>query len=155
MKRSCVVLGLLLMVSASGAFARGAGQSAEAADSSTRGNFVLRSTDKSPDDAVAAIQAYAEQRKWAFLGADKVKQGEVTLVKVCIPDVGKLIWSVGLELSAMLPCGNLGVYRKGGRTEISLLHPRYMQMLHPHPVVEKASAMAGTQFVEMLDAVAK
>ena len=117
--------------------------------------FLLRSTDKSPDAVVAAIQAYAEARKWPYLGADQVKQGQVTLVKVCIPEVGQQLWPVGLHLSAMLPCGNLGVYRKDGSTEISLLHPRYMQVLYPDPAVEKASATAAPLLIEMLDAVAR
>ena len=26
----------------------------------------------------------------------------------------------------MLPCGNVAVYQKGGRTEIAMLDPRYM-----------------------------
>jgi hypothetical protein len=48
----------------------------------------------------------------------------VTLATICIPEVGQQIWPVGLQLNAMLPCGNLGVYKKGDGTEISLLHPR-------------------------------
>lgn len=117
--------------------------------------FLLRSTDKSPDAVVEAIQAYAEARKWPYLGADKVKQGQVTLVKICIPEVGQQLWPVGLHISAMLPCGNLGVYRKeDGKTGISLLHPRYMQLLYPDPAVAKASATAEPLLIGMLDALA-
>jgi hypothetical protein len=116
---------------------------------------LVRQTTKTADQVSDAVKAYAEGKKWVYLGANKVKKGEVTLVKVCIPAVGQLVWDVGLELSALLPCGNLGVYQKGGRTEISMLDPRYMQVLYPHPQVEKASAMAATQLTEMLDAVAK
>ena len=82
--------------------------------------------------------AYAEQRKWQYLGASKVKKGQVTLVKICIPEVGRQIWSVGLHLGAMLPCGNVATYQKDGKTEISLLHPRYMYVLFSHPAVEQA-----------------
>ena len=117
--------------------------------------FLTRSTAKTPEVVVDAVKAYAEAKKWQYLGANKVKQGEVTLVKICIPEVGKQIWPVGLHLSAMLPCGNLGVYQKGGSTEISLLHPRYMQVLYPHPAIEKASATAQPLLTEMLDVVAK
>jgi hypothetical protein len=117
--------------------------------------FLVRSTTKTPEAVVEAVKAYSEQRKWLYLGANKVKQGEVTLVKICIPEVGQLIWPVGLNLSARLPCGNLGVYQKDGKTEISLLHPRYMQVLYPHPAVEKASATAYPLLTEMLDAVVK
>lgn len=117
--------------------------------------FLTRSTAKPPEAVVDAVKAYAEAKKWQYLGANKVKQGEVTLVKICIPEVGKQIWPVGLHLSAMLPCGNLGVYQKEGSTEISLLHPRYMQVLYPHPAIEEAGATAQPLLTEMLDAVAK
>src|SRR6267378_3775081 len=39
-----------------------------------------------------------------YLGDSKVKNGEVRLVKICLPEVGQLVWSVGLQLSAALPC---------------------------------------------------
>lgn len=119
--------------------------------------FVVRPTARTPEEVVEAIKAYADGKKWVFTGASKVKppQGEVTFVKVCIPEVGRLLWPLGLHISAMLPCGNFGIYQKGGKTEISMLHPRYMQMLYPHPEVEKASAVATPLFMDMLDKVAK
>jgi len=119
--------------------------------------FVVRPTTKTPQEVVDVMKAYTEGKKWVFAGASKVKppQGEVTFVKVCIPEVGKLLWPLGLHVSAMLPCGNFGVYQKEGKTEISMLHPRYMQVLYPHPEVDKASAVATPLFVDMLDAVAK
>lgn len=125
------------------------------ASAGTRDLILVRSTDKSPDAVVEAIRAYAGSRNWPYLGDDKVKQGQVTLVKICIPEVGRQLWPVGLHLSAMLPCGNLGVYRQDGKTGISLLHPRYMQILYPDPAVEKAAATAAPLLIEMLDAVAE
>ncbi len=104
---------------------------------------------------MAAIKSHAEEKKWEYLGESKVKKGEVTLVKICIPAVGQLLWPVGLQLSAMLPCGNVGIYQKGTATEISVLHPRYMHALYPHPSTERASAVAQPLLIEMLDAVAK
>jgi uncharacterized protein (DUF302 family) len=117
--------------------------------------FLIRITAKTPEAVVQAVKAYAEGKKWQYLGANKVKQGQVTLVKICIPEVGQQIWPVGLHLSALLPCGNLGVYQKEGKTEISLLRSRYMQVLYPHPAIEKASATAQPLLTEMLDAVVK
>ena len=55
----------------------------------------------------------------------------------------------------MLPCGNVGVYSKGGTTEVSLLHPRYMHVLHPHAATERAGAIALPLFTEMLDDVTR
>lgn len=77
------------------------------------------------------------------------------MVKVCIPDVGKILWPVGLQISALLPCGNLGVYQSKGKTEISMLHPAYMEILYPHPAVSKASQMATPLLLELLSAVAQ
>lgn len=117
--------------------------------------FIVRSTSKTPDAIVAAIKSHSEQKKWEYLGESKVKKGEVTLVKICIPAVGQLLWPVGLQLSAMLPCGNVGLYQKGPSTEISILHPRYMNVLYPHPATERASAVAEPLLIEMLDAVTR
>src|SRR5512144_2342496 len=61
---------------------------------------LVRPTAKSADQVADAVKTYAEGKKWIFLGANKVKKGEVTLVKACIPAVGQMIWDVGLELSA-------------------------------------------------------
>jgi hypothetical protein len=117
--------------------------------------FILRTTAKAPEAIVAAIKAHSEQKKWQYLGESKVNRGEVTLVKICMPEVGQLIWPIGLQLSALLPCGNIGIYRKGAETEISVLHPRYMHALYPHPATERASAVAQPLLVEMLDSVTK
>lgn len=120
------------------------------------GNMIMvRQTAKTPDQAVDAVKAYTEANKWVYVGATKTKQGEVTLVKICVPAVAAIVWAVGLETSAMLPCGNVAVYQKAGRTEIAMLDPRYMAVLMPHPEVSRASALAGPLLTQMLDAVAK
>ncbi|MDB5793999.1 MAG: hypothetical protein JWR25_378 [Noviherbaspirillum sp.] len=116
---------------------------------------LIRATMKSPDQVVDAIKSYSEEKKWMYMGANKAKQGEVTMIKVCVPEVAQLLWPVGLHLSALLPCGNFGVYRKENQTEISMLHPRYMQVLYPHAEVEKAVKVATPLFTEMLATVAK
>jgi hypothetical protein len=117
--------------------------------------LVVRSTAKEPAEVVDAIKAYSEQKKWQYIGASKVKNGEVTLVKVCIPQVGQILWPLGLQISALLPCGNIGVYEKKGKTEISMLHPAYMQALYPHPEVASAVNVATPLLMDMLEAVAR
>lgn len=117
--------------------------------------FMVRTTSKTPDAVVAAVKSYAEEQKWQFLSANTVKQGQVTLVKICIPEVGKLVWPVGLRLSALLPCGNMGIYSNGTMTEISVLHPRYLNLLYPDPALEQAVAVAEPLLRGMLDAVVK
>ena len=117
--------------------------------------LIVRSTPKSVDAVVDAIKSYAEAQKWQYLGASKVKNGEVTLVKICMPAVGQQVWPQGLELSALMPCGNVGVYAKGAATEISVLHPRYMHVLHPTVAMEKAAATAVPLVMGMLESVSK
>lgn len=128
--------------------------SGRAAAQSPEDTFIIKTSSKAPDAVVAAIKAYATEKKWQYLGDSKIKQGEITLVKICIPAVGQALWPAGPQLSAMLPCGNIGVYSKDARTEISVLHPRYMALLHPGPATEKASAIAHPLLIEMLNAAA-
>lgn len=119
--------------------------------------ILIRTSAKSPNEVSDAIKVYVESKKWVYGGALSVKpkQGEVIMVKVCIPQVGGILWPVGLQLSALLPCGNVGIYMNQGKTEISMLHPRYMQILYPHPEVERAVGVSTPLLIEMLDAVAK
>lgn len=112
--------------------------------------IVTKASQKSPDQVVEAIKVYAETKKWMYMGANKAKQGEVTMVKVCLPQVGQMLWPIGLQVSAFLPCGNLGIYKRGGETQISMLHPQYMQVLYPHAEVEKAVAVATPLLLDML-----
>lgn len=119
------------------------------------GMLLMKSTAKEPNEVVDAIKAYSKQKNWQFIGASTIKNGEVTLVKVCIPQVGKVLWPLGLQISAMLPCGNIGVYQEQGKTKISMLHPAYMQVLYPHAEVEKAVKIATPLLLDMLESIAK
>lgn len=117
--------------------------------------FILKTSSKEPDTIVTAIRTYAQEKKWQYLGDNKIKQGQITLVKICVPEVGQALWAAGAHLSAMLPCGNIGIYKKGQDTEISVLHPRYMHQLYPSPETERASAIARPLLDALLEAVAK
>lgn len=128
---------------------------AHASNDASQSLYMIRATDSSPAEVVDAIAAYSKAKNWVYMGANKAKNGEVTLVKVCIPQVGQALWPVGLHVSALLPCGNVGVYQRQGKTEVSLLHPRYMYVLHPHPEVQKAVDIAEPLLKQMLADVAK
>jgi hypothetical protein len=117
--------------------------------------FMVRTTSQPPEAVVAAIKDYAKTMEWQYLSDNKVKKGEVTLVKICIPDVGRIIWPLGLRLSAMLPCGNIGIYATDAGTEVSVLHPRYLNVLYPDPETERAGEVGAPLLTEMLDTVAR
>lgn len=117
--------------------------------------FIIRTTDMDTASVVEAVSQYSQDKGWNYLGASQVKKGEVTLVKFCIPEVGKKIWAQGLYLSALVPCGNMGVYQKDGKTEVSVLSPRYLQALVPSPEMEEAVKVAEPAITEMLDVIIK
>jgi hypothetical protein len=117
------------------------------------GMIVVRTSNKAPDELVEAFKAHAMEKKWAFLGANKVKNGEITMLKVCIPQVGAALWQSNMQLTALLPCGNVSLYSRDGKTEVAMLHPAYMKVLFPSPETEKAVALAEPQLLGMLDAV--
>jgi hypothetical protein len=117
--------------------------------------FIIRQIDKTPEVFAQEVEAYAKNKEWNFLGAHKVKKGEVTLVKFCFKEVGKQLWKQGLHLSALAPCGNIGIYQKDGKTEISVLNPKYMNILVPSPEMEKISELAQTEMSEMLETLAQ
>lgn len=117
--------------------------------------LIIRTTDKSPDAVAEAVKAYSEKMKWQNIDPAKVKMGQVTLIKTCIPAVGGKLWPLGLHIAAILPCGNLAAYVKDGKTEVSMLKASYMSKLYPHPTVEEAVKVAEPLLAAMLDEVLK
>ncbi|WML89728.1 DUF302 domain-containing protein [Thiothrix lacustris] len=117
--------------------------------------IIIRQIEKTPEVFAKEVEDYAKKREWNFLGSHKVKKGEITLIKFCVAEVGKQLWKQGLQMSALAPCGNIGVYQKDGKTEISVLNPRYMNILAPSAEMEKLSAAAEKDVMEMLDVLAK
>ncbi len=117
--------------------------------------FIVKQTTRSVNDVVTAVKAFAKQKKWVYLGDFKVKKGQVVLVKFCVRAAGKKAWKAGLKVSAFLPCGNMGVYKKDGKTEISLLNPDYMTRLYPNPNLKEAVAILAPMYKEMMQAITK
>lgn len=118
-------------------------------------NFILKTTAKTPDAVVFDIKSYALERKWLYLAEFKLKNGEVTVVKLCVPAASKDIWAAGLHVSALLPCGQIGVYQEGGATRVSMLDPRFMSLLNPDPNLKKAGEDLYPVLTTMLDAVTR
>ena len=121
----------------------------------TNGMFLITTTPKSVDAAAAAIRDYAAERQWLYLAEFKVKNGEVTLLKLCVPSVAKRIWAAGIHVGAMAPCGNLSVYREAGTTRIALLHPKFMDALNPDPNLKQVGDELLPLFTAMLDEVGR
>lgn len=117
--------------------------------------MIIRSTDKSPDAVADAVKAYSEKMKWQYIDPSKVKQGQVTLIKTCIPAVGGKLWPIGLHIAAILPCGNLAAYVKDGKTEVSMLKASYMSRAYPHPMVDEAVKVAEPLLAAMMDEILK
>lgn len=117
--------------------------------------MIIRTTDKSPDAVADAVKAYSEKMKWQYIDPAKVKQGQVTLIKTCIPAVGGKLWSIGLHIGAILPCGNLAAYVKDGKTEVAMLKASYMSRAYPHPTVDEAAKIAEPLLAAMMDEVLK
>lgn len=116
--------------------------------------FWVRSTQKSPEQVVAAIKGYVEAKKWLYLADFKLKGGQVTAVKICYPPIGKDIFAAGMHVAAIMPCGHIAVYDEGG-TKISMLHPNYMTALFPDKNLEKAAREVTPLFEAMLAEVSK
>ncbi len=125
--------------------------SAESADDI----FMLKTTSNSISDVVKSVKAFAEEKKWIYLGDYKVKKGQVVLIKFCVKAAGKIAWKAGLKVSALLPCGSMGVYKKGDKTEISLLHPKFMNKLYPNASLREAADLLVPHYKELMETISK
>ncbi len=117
--------------------------------------FWVRGTDKAPEQVVAAIKSYTGAKKWLYLSDFKIKGGEVTAVKICYPQIGKDIFAAGMHVAAMMPCGHIAVYVEGGKTRVSMLHPKFMTALYPDKNLENAVRTVTPLFEAMLSEVAR
>jgi len=118
--------------------------------------IMTRTTSRSVDEVVKAIEVYSDKHDWFFLGADKLLGGKITLVKTCIPEVGPLVWSQDMKYTAMLPCGNVSIYTNAqGKTEIAVLSGQYMHTLVPTPEMKKASDALEPLLANLLNTVSK
>ena len=119
------------------------------------GMIMVRTTGKSVDQVVKAIEDYSDKHDWFFLGADKLLGGKITLVKTCIPEVGPLVWSQDMKYTAMLPCGNISIYTSQGKTEISVLSGQYMHILVPTPEMKKAADALQPLLLDLINTIAR
>ncbi|MFV1982729.1 MAG: DUF302 domain-containing protein, partial [Thiohalomonadales bacterium] len=117
--------------------------------------FLIKSSSKSMTEVVESVKSYVQEKKWVYLGDFKVKKGQVYLVKFCVKAAGKLAWKAGLKVSAMLPCGNIGIYQNKGKTEVSMLTPYYMTSLYPNDNLKAAADLLMPMYKDLLTTVVK
>lgn len=119
--------------------------------------FVTRSTAKSPAEVHEAIREHVKRKEWVYVNDNKLKGGEITQVRICDLKAATAadIWSAGLQVSAMLPCGHLSLYREGGVTKVTLLHPRFLTLLDPHPAVVKLADGVTGPYLAMLEEITR
>lgn len=115
--------------------------------------FLMRDTERSPDEVVAAVKAHVKRQDWVYVNDARLKG--VVFVKFCVPEMARDIFAAGDHLAALLPCGSMAVYRKDGRTQISMLHPAYMNAIYPDPRLEHAAQTGLPLFSALLDEVVK
>lgn len=117
-------------------------------------HFILRDTTSGLDEVLKRIERFAtEEEDWVFLSSFGLKGGEVTAVKICYLPIGADIFAAGMHVAAMMPCGHMALYENGGRTHMTLLHPKFMTTLNPDPNLDRAVAKATPAFERMLEQV--
>ena len=117
--------------------------------------YVTRSTPKSPADLHQAIRQYVSQKGWLYVNDNKLKGGEITQVRICDPKAATNIWSAGLRVSAMMPCGHMSIYQEAGSTKLTMLHPQFLTRLDPHPAVRELADAVSAPYLAMMDEVTR
>ena len=115
--------------------------------------FLVRDTPRAPQDVVAAIKAHVQEQGWIYVNDAELKG--VVFVKFCVPALAGDIFAAGDHVAALLPCGSIAVYPKDDKTQISMLHPGYMNAIYPDPRLERAAQTGLPLFNALLDEVVK
>lgn len=117
-------------------------------------HFIIRDSDQTRETLAGAIREFAENDDdWIFLAEFGLAGGAITAIKVCYLPLGPDILDAGLHVGAMLPCGHIGLYEEEGTTRLSMLHPKFLTTLQPHPSLERAVKDAEPAFETLLEHV--
>ena len=117
-------------------------------------HFVVRDSEQTREALAGAIREFVEaDDDWIFLAEFGLAGGAITALKVCYLPLGPDILDAGLHVGAMLPCGHIGLYEEEGTTRLSMLHPKFMTTLQPHPSLERAVERAEPAFEKLLESV--
>jgi hypothetical protein len=117
-------------------------------------HFIVRDSEQTREELVDTIREFVEtDDDWIFLAEFGLAGGAITALKVCYLPIGPDIVDAGLHVGAMLPCGHIGLYEEEGTTRLSMLHPKFMTTLQPHPSLERAVERAEPAFETLLETV--
>ena len=117
-------------------------------------HFVVRDSEQTREAIASTIREFVEtDDDWIFLAEFGLAGGAITALKVCYLPIGPDILDAGLHVGAMLPCGHIGLYEEEDTTRLSMLHPKFMTTLQPHPSLERAVERAEPAFETLLDSV--
>ncbi|AHK78182.1 hypothetical protein M911_02220 [Ectothiorhodospira haloalkaliphila] len=117
-------------------------------------HFIVRESEQPREALASAIRQFAESDEdWIFLAEFDLAGGAITALKVCYLPLGSDILDAGLHVGAMMPCGHIGLYEENDSTRLSMLHPKFMTTLQPHPSLERAVERAEPAFETLLEAV--
>jgi len=117
-------------------------------------HFVVRDSEQTREALAGAIREFVEANDdWVLLAEFGLAGGAITALKVCYLPLGPDILDAGLHVGAMLPCGHIGLYEQEGNTRLSMLHPKFMTTLQPHPSLERAVERAEPAFETLLESV--
>lgn len=117
-------------------------------------HFIVRDSEQTREALVDKIREFVEtDDDWIFLAEFGLAGGAITALKICYLPIGPDIVDAGLHVGAMLPCGHIGLYEEEGTTRLSMLHPKFMTTLQPHPSLERAVERAEPAFEALLESV--
>ncbi|WP_018174912.1 MULTISPECIES: DUF302 domain-containing protein [unclassified Thioalkalivibrio] len=115
-------------------------------------HFIIRDTEQPREELARTIREFAENEEdWIFLAEFGLAGGDITALKVCYLPLGPDILDAGMHVGAMMPCGHIGLYEEDDVTKLSILHPKFMTTLQPHPSLERAVERAEPAFEALLD----
>jgi len=139
-------LSILILTATFTAFA---GKAPAAEDDSL---FIVQDLSQSVEEAADAVQQYVEDDDdWLFLARFGLLGGQVTALKICYLPIGSDIFAAGMQVAAMMPCGNLAFYEEDGQARMSMLDLAFLQVLHPDPHIEQAVEKGAPAFAAMLE----
>ncbi|WP_018862681.1 MULTISPECIES: DUF302 domain-containing protein [unclassified Thioalkalivibrio] len=115
-------------------------------------HFIIHDAEQPREQLAGTIREFAENEEdWIFLAKFDLAGGDITALKVCYLPLGPDIVDAGLHVGAMMPCGHVALYEENGNTKLSMLHPKFMTTLQPHPSLERAVERAEPAFEALLD----